>query len=72
MKSGMGRGPSRRSGTDWRTLGRSRMGRETLGEVRDGSENPRGGSGRFEGPLGRSAMGRWILEEVRDGPGTLK
>ena len=46
---------------------RSRAGRETLGEVRDGLKDPRGGPGRFVQPSERSGMGRGSLGKVRDG-----
>ena len=46
-------------------MGRSRTGWGTLGEVRDGSEDPRGGPGRVGGPLERSGMGRGTLGKVR-------
>ena len=42
---GMGRGPSRRSGTDHGTLEEVRDGLGALGEVRDGSGDPREGAG---------------------------
>ena len=45
------------------------MGRESLGKFRNGSEDPRGGSGWVEGPLGRFGTGRRTLGEVRDGSG---
>ena len=55
------------------------MGRGTLGEVRDGARDPRGGLGRVRVPSGRSGAlwgilgevrkGWWTLEEVGDGPG---
>ena len=54
-----GRGPWRRSG----------MGRKTHGEVRNGSEDPRGGLGRVRGPSGRSKTGRETLGEVREESG---
>ena len=43
------------------------MVRLTLGEVRDGSGDPRGGPGRVEGPSGSSGTGRGTLGEVWDG-----
>ena len=43
------------------------MGRGTLGDVRDGSEDPRGGLGRFVGPSWRFGTVRETLGEVRDG-----
>ena len=49
------------------TLGKSRMGRGTLGEVWDGSKEPPGGSGRVEGTSRRSGTGRETIEEVREG-----
>ena len=48
------------------------MGRGTLREVWDGSEEPRGGPGRFVGPSDRSGTGRGTLVEVRDGSGVPK
>ena len=63
--------PSQRTGT----------GRETLGEVRDGSRVPRevrdelgdpwGGPGRVRGPSQRSLTGRGTLGEVWDKSGDL-
>ena len=38
--------------------GRSGKGRETLGEVRNGSQDPKGGSGRVKGASVRSGMGQ--------------
>ena len=43
------------------------MGRVSLGEVWDGSENPRRGLRRVGGPLWGSGMGRVYLGEVWDG-----
>ena len=48
------------------------MGWGTLGEVRDGSGDPRGCPGRFVGPSGRSETGWGTLGEVRDGRWTLR
>ena len=42
------------------------MGRGTLGEVWDGSLDPRGGPGRIGGPSSRSGTGRGTRWEVRD------
>ena len=47
------------------------MGRGTLGEVRDGSRDPREGPGRVERPSEWSGTGQGTLREVRDGSGTL-
>ena len=47
-------------------MGRSGMGCLTLGEVRDGSGDPRGGPGRVEGPSGWYGQGRGTLGEVWD------
>ena len=46
-----------RSGTGW----------GTLGEVRDGEGDPRGGPRRVGGPSGRYGMARETLGKVRDG-----
>ena len=43
------------------------MGRGTLGEVRDGARDPRGGAGRVGGHTERSGTGRGTLGEVLDG-----
>ena len=47
------------------------MGRGTLGDVQDGSEDPRGGLSRVMGLVGghsvRYGTGRGTLGEVRDG-----
>ena len=53
-------------------LGRSGMGQETLGEVRDGSRVSRGGPGRVKGPSVRSRMGRGPFVRSGTGWGTLK
>ena len=45
----------------------SGKGRGILGQVRDGSEDPREGPGRFVGLLGMCGKGRGILGQVRDG-----
>ena len=71
-------GPSGRSGMSWEThpkvtgreVGpsrRSRTGCGTLGEVEDGSGDPRKGPGLVSGPSRRSGTGRGTFEEVRDG-----
>ena len=52
-------------------MGRCEMVWGTLGEVRDGSGDPRGGPGQIVGPSGRSRTGQRTLKEVRDGSGTL-
>ena len=39
----------------------------TLGEVRDGSGNPRGGQGRVGRSTGKSVTGRGTLGKVKDG-----
>ena len=48
---------------------RSRRGRGTLGEVRDGSGDTRGGPGRVGRSTRRSVMGRGNYLEVIDGSG---
>ena len=45
--------------------------RGTLGEVRDGSEDPRKGPGRVGGPSGKSWKGPGTLPEVQDWSGYL-
>ena len=45
------------------------MGRGSLGEVLDGSEDLQGGLGRVDGPSGRFGMGRWTHEEFKIGWG---
>ena len=45
------------------------MGRGTLPEVRDGSEDPARGQERAGGPSQKSGMGRRTRLEVRDGLG---
>ena len=45
------------------------MGQETLEEVRDGSENPRGGLRQAAGPSRMSGTGRGTHSEVRDRSG---
>ena len=42
------------------------MSRGTVGKVRDGSRDPRGGPRRVGVPLGRSGTGRRTIEEVLD------
>ena len=44
----------------------------TLGEVRDGSEDPRKHPGRVRGPTGMSCTGRGTLGDVLDVPGDLQ
>ena len=48
-------------------MGRSGTGRETLGEVWDGSVDHRRSLGRVLRPTLRSGTGRGTLKEVRDG-----
>ena len=51
----------------WGLLERFGTGRVTLGEVRDGSGDPRGGLGRFWSTLGRFGTGRGTLGVIQDG-----
>ena len=60
-----------RCGTGWGTPGRSRMGRETLGEVRDGSGEPRGGLERVRAHSRRHGPVQGTLEEMRTVSGDL-
>ena len=46
------------------------MGRETLGEVLDGSGDPRKNPGQVEGQSGRFGMGRGLSEKSGTGRGT--
>ena len=54
-------------GKGWGTLPKVRDGSSTLWEVRDGSRDPRGSSGRVGGPSVRYGTGRGTLGDVRDG-----
>ena len=47
------------------------MGQGTIGEVRNGSGDPRRRLGWVGGPSGKSGTGRGTLVEVRDGWGNL-
>ena len=53
-------------------MGRSKKGRVTIGKVRDGSGDPRGGQGRVGEPSDRSRTGRGTLEKVRDRSGDMR
>ena len=50
-------------------LGEVRNGSGTLGAVRVGSEDPRGGPGWVGEPSGRFGTVRWTLGQVQDGSG---
>ena len=60
-------GPTGRSETDHGTIGEVWDSSGDPGEVRDGSEDPRGGPGRVGGPSRRSGTGWGTLREFRNG-----
>ena len=63
--SRMGRGTWGRSATGLETLGDVQDKSEDLGEVREGSRDPRKGLGQVEGPTGRSGTGWGGVERVK-------
>ena len=67
----MGRGTLGVPGLVWEPFVRSETGRGTLGEVRDGLGDPRGGPGRVRGPSERFGTVRGTLVEVQDVSGDL-
>ena len=73
-RSGMCKGPSGKTETGRETLGkhqnrtcRSGTAFRTLGEVRDGSEDPWGGTGQLGGTSGRSQTGWGSIGQVQNG-----